>query len=100
RRPDATLSNGLPLQNPPYGHLTAIDLNRGEIAWRVTLGDTPSLRAHPALKDLALPAKLGASGAPGGIVTAGGIVFVGGGDEALNAVDATTGETLGRFALS
>jgi quinoprotein glucose dehydrogenase len=99
RAPQATFSNGLPLLKPPYGHLTAIDLNRGEIAWRVTLGDTPSLRAHPALKDVALPAKLGAAGAPGAIVTAGGIVFVGGGDEALNAVDATTGESLGRFAL-
>src|SRR5262245_10578205 len=100
RAPPATFANGLPLLKPPYGHLTAIDLNRGEIAWRVTLGDTPSLRAHPALKDLALPAKLGAAGAPGAIVTAGGIVFVGGGDEALNAVDATTGETLGRFGLA
>ena len=38
--------------------------------------------------------KLGASGAPGAIVTAGGLVFVGGGDVALNAVDAMTGETL------
>jgi quinoprotein glucose dehydrogenase len=99
RAPPATFNNGLPLLKPPYGHLTAIDLNRGEIAWRVTLGDTPSLRAHPALKDVALPAKLGAGGAPGAIVTAAGIVFVGGGDEALNAVDATTGESLGRFTL-
>ena len=47
--------DGLPLLKPPYGHLTAIDLNRGEIAWRVPFGDTPSLRAHPALKDVALP---------------------------------------------
>ena len=38
--------NGLPLLKPPYGHLTAIDLNRGEIAWRVPVGDTPSLRSH------------------------------------------------------
>jgi len=99
RGPSATFMNGLPLLKPPYGHLTAIDLNRGEIAWRVTLGDTPSLRAHPALKDLPLPAKLGASGAPGAIVTAGGVVFVGGGDIALNAVDALSGDTIGRFPL-
>ncbi|HYU78103.1 MAG TPA: pyrroloquinoline quinone-dependent dehydrogenase [Vicinamibacterales bacterium] len=97
RAPNATFMNGLPLLKPPYGHLTAIDLNRGEIAWRVPIGDTPSLRSHPALKDVALPNKLGAAGAPGAIVTAGGLVFVGGGDVALNAVDAMTGETLWRF---
>jgi quinoprotein glucose dehydrogenase len=94
-----SLMEGLPLLKPPYGHLTAIDLNRGEIAWRVVFGDTPSLRAHPALKDVPLPAKLGVSGAPGVIVTAGGVVFGGGGDVALNAVDAMTGETLWRFPL-
>jgi quinoprotein glucose dehydrogenase len=99
RSPGTTFMDGLPLLKPPYGHLTAIDLNRGEIAWRVPIGDTPSLRSHPALKDVALPAKLGAAGAPGAIVTAGGLVFVGGGDVALNAVDAMTGETLWRFPL-
>jgi quinoprotein glucose dehydrogenase len=99
RSPSATFMNGLPLLKPPYGHLTAIDLNRGEIAWRVAVGDTPSLRSHPALKDVALPARLGASGAPGAIVTAGGVVFVGGGDAALNAFDATTGHELWRYAL-
>jgi glucose dehydrogenase len=100
RGPNATFMKGLPLLKPPYGHLTAIDLNRGEIAWRVTVGDTPSLRLHPALKDVALPARLGASGAPGAIVTAGGLVFVGGGDVGVNAFDATTGQELWRQPLS
>jgi quinoprotein glucose dehydrogenase len=99
RSPPATFRDGLPLLKPPYGHLTAIDLNRGEIAWRVVLGDNPTLRTHPALKDVPLPPRLGASGAPGAIVTAGGLVFVGGGDLALNAVDAMTGETLLRLPL-
>jgi quinoprotein glucose dehydrogenase len=99
RGPNASFMDGLPLLRPPFGHLTAIDLNRGEIAWRVPLGDTPSIRAHPALKGVALPAKLGASGAQGAIVTAGGLVFVGGGDVALNAIDAATGETLHRHVL-
>jgi quinoprotein glucose dehydrogenase len=97
RTPGSTFMDGLPLLKPPYGHLTAIDLNRGAIAWRVPIGDTPSLRSHPALKDVALPAKLGAVGAPGAIVTAGGLVFVGGGDVGLNAVDTISGETLWRF---
>jgi quinoprotein glucose dehydrogenase len=92
--------NGLPLLKPPFGHLTAIDLNRGEIAWRVPFGDTPSLRSHPSLKGVSLPAKLGASGAPGAIVTAGGLVFAGGGDVALNALDSMTGETLWRHVLA
>jgi quinoprotein glucose dehydrogenase len=91
--------NGLPLIKPPYGHLTAIDLNRGEIAWRVPLGDMPFVRQHPALKGVALPERLGAPGAPGSIVTAGGLVFVGGGDAALNAVDALTGDLVWRAPL-
>jgi quinoprotein glucose dehydrogenase len=95
----AQFMDGLPLLKPPYGHLTAIDLNRGEIAWRVPIGDFPSLRAHPALKGVALPERLGASGAPGAIVTAGGLVFVGGGDAALNAVDALTGDLVWRAPL-
>jgi quinoprotein glucose dehydrogenase len=91
--------SGLPLLKPPYGHLTAIDLNRGEIAWRVVIGDMPSLRQHPALDGVPLPERLGASGAPGAIVTAGGLVFVGGGDAALNAVDALTGDLVWRAPL-
>jgi quinoprotein glucose dehydrogenase len=91
--------DGLPLLKPPYGHLTAIDLNRGEIVWRVVLGDMPSLRQHAALKGVPLPERLGAPGAPGAIVTAGGLVFVGGGDAALNAVDALTGDLVWRWAL-
>ena len=44
---------GLPLLKPPYGRITAIDLNKGEIAWQVANGDGP--RNHPLLKDLNLP---------------------------------------------
>ena len=95
----AQFMDGLPLVKPPYGHLTAIDLNRGEIAWRVTIGDMPSLRRHPALEGVPLPERLGAPGAPGAIVTAGGLVFVGGGDAALNAVDALTGDLVWRAPL-
>ena len=44
---------GLPLMKPPYGRITAIDLNRGEQAWMVPNGDGP--RDHPAIKHLNLP---------------------------------------------
>src|SRR5207249_1643803 len=44
--------NGPPLTKPPYGRITAIDLNRGEQAWMIPNGDGP--RNHPLLKDLHL----------------------------------------------
>jgi quinoprotein glucose dehydrogenase len=49
---------GLPLFKPPYGRITAIDLNKGEHAWMTPLGIGP--RDHPLLKDLKdLPPRLG-----------------------------------------
>ncbi len=91
---------GLPLVKPPYGELVAIDLGRGDIAWRVPFGDTPSVRNHPALAGVTLPARLGAAGAPGVIVTRSGLVLGGGGDTALYAFDARTGRELARHELS
>ena len=89
----------LPLVKPPYGELVAIDLGRGEIAWRVPFGDTPSMRSHPLLKDVKLPDRLGAAGAPGVIVTKSGLVLGGGGDTALYAFDKASGRELARFEL-
>lgn len=91
--------NGVPILKPPYAHLVAIDLNRGEIAWRLPFGDAPELRAVPALKDVPLPDRLGAVGPAGAIVTKGGLVFVGGNDVALSAFDKATGRELWRFPL-
>ena len=96
---NAEFMDGLPLLKPPYGHLVAIDLNRGAIKWRVPFGDTPSLRRHPALKGVALPPALGAAGAPGVLATASGLVIGGGGDLALRAVDAATGSEVWHAAL-
>ena len=96
---NAEFMDGLPLLKPPYGHLVAIDLNRGAIKWRVPFGDTPSLRRHPALKGVTLPASLGVAGAPGVLATAGGLVFGGGGDLALHAIDAATGAEVWHAAL-
>ncbi len=97
---NATFMNGLPLLKPPFGYLVALDLNRGEIKWRVPFGDTPSLRAHPALKGVALPAVLGVAGAPGVLATASGLIFAGGGDQAFHAVNASTGAELWRQPLT
>jgi len=93
-RRDLRLDNGLPVQSPPYGTLTAFDLTVGDIAWQVPLGDTRSVREHPALAGVDLPARLGVSGAPGPIVTAGGLVFLTGGGDVLYAIDSETGEEL------
>jgi quinoprotein glucose dehydrogenase len=87
------------LLKPPFGHLVAVDLNRGAIKWRVPFGDTPSLRHHPALKGVTLPPVLGAPGAPGVLATAGGLVIGGGGDLALHAIDAATGSSLWQTTL-
>ncbi len=96
---NATFHDGIPLLKPPYGHLTAINLNTGDIAWQVPFGDDARLRAHPALRNVRLPAKLGAAGVQGAIVTKGGIVFAGGGDTAFHAVDKTNGADLWTYPL-
>ncbi len=97
---NAVFHNGLPLLKPPYGHLTALDLNKGEILWHVPFGDDARLRAHPALKGVPLPEKLGAAGVQGAIVTKTGVIFVGGGDTALHAVDTRTGTDLWKFPFA
>jgi quinoprotein glucose dehydrogenase len=56
---------GLPIIKPPYGILSAINLDRGEIVWQVPHGDTPDyVRNHPALKGLTIP-KTGQPGTSG-----------------------------------
>lgn len=91
-------TDDLPINKPPYGTLTAIDLDTGRRAWQVTLGDTPRIRENPLLKGLKLP-PLGVAGAPGGIVTRGGLVFITGGGATLYAIDKTTGATLWQAPL-
>jgi quinoprotein glucose dehydrogenase len=90
----ATFQGNIPLTKPPYAHLTAIDLNKGELAWRVPFGDDARLRANPALAGVKLPDRLGATGAMGAIVTKGGLIFAGGGGVIFYAFDAATGKEL------
>jgi quinoprotein glucose dehydrogenase len=60
---------GLPLIKPPYGQISAIDLDTGEIVWQVPHGETPdNVRNHPALKGLTIP-RTGRPGNVGTLVT-------------------------------
>src|ERR1700734_2398739 len=65
---------GLPLVKPPYGSITAIDLNKGEILWQIANGDTPdAIRNNPALKGLDIP-RTGRPGVFGVLVTKTGVI--------------------------
>lgn len=79
------------MNKPPYGVLTAIDLNKGDLLWQVPVGDLPVLHNHPFLKDLHLP-PLGGVGNEGMVVTAGGVIFVRVGNTKLYAVDKNNGK--------
>jgi len=98
---------GLPLSKPPYGRITAFDMNRGDIAWMVANGDGP--RNHPALAALNLPA-LGES-VPSAAITTKTLLFVTEGDKStprspanvggtmFKALDKATGATLSEIDL-
>ena len=89
----------LPLIKPPYAHLVAIDLNAGEIAWKVPFGEgSRTIREHPLLRGAELPDRLGAHGNSGPMVTKGGLVFLGGGAPYLYAFDKATGAEVWRGA--
>jgi len=48
--------SGLPVLKPPYGHISAINMDRGEIIWQVPNGETPdAIRNNPVLKGLNIP---------------------------------------------
>jgi glucose dehydrogenase len=82
RAHEPTLSSGLPITKPPYGRITALDLNRGTLVWMAANGDGP--RYHPLLKDLNLP-PLGTPGRAAPLVTKT-LLFIGEGSDAISGV--------------
>src|SRR5258708_24462696 len=85
--------NNRPCQQPPWGTLTAVDLNKGEIVWRVPLGVVDELEAKGIHNT-------GTQNLGGAIVTAGGLVFIAGTtDRRLRAFDAQTGKELWQAPL-
>jgi quinoprotein glucose dehydrogenase len=88
-----TDNQGYPAIKPPWGTLTALDLNRGEMVWQITLGELPELTAR------GIPLT-GTENFGGAIVTAGGLVFIGATmDEKFRAFDSRTGRVLWEHKL-
>ncbi len=99
---------GLPLFKPPWGRVTALDLNAGTIAWQVPNGDAPDyVKNHPALEGI----DVGRTGRPdrGGLLVTRTLVFAGegggmyaafgSGGNMLRAHDKATGEIVAEIAL-
>jgi quinoprotein glucose dehydrogenase len=92
---------GLPVISPPYAVVVAIDLNKGEIAWKSPLGEGPaSIRNNALLRGVTLPDRLGNANNHGGtLVTKSGLVFSAAGDGYVYAFDKKTGQEIWRGKL-
>ena len=107
RPPGAGGPRGLPLIKPPWGRITAIDLNSGEHVWMMANNDTPEfVRDHPALEGIDLPR----TGRPtrAGLLVTKTLLFAGDGGSGgfgaslpskLRAHDKATGEILAEIDL-
>ncbi|RMG64155.1 MAG: pyrroloquinoline quinone-dependent dehydrogenase, partial [Bacteroidetes bacterium] len=85
--------DGYPAIQPPWGTLSAIDLNSGEMLWQTPLGEFPELSAQ------GIP-RTGTENYGGPILTAGKLIFIGATkDEQFRAFDQESGAELWRYAL-
>jgi quinoprotein glucose dehydrogenase len=84
---------GYPAIKPPWGYMTAIDMDSGSFAWRVVNGEFEALKAK------GIP-KTGTYSTGGSMATAGGLVFIAATlDEKFRAFDSNTGELVWEYAL-
>jgi quinoprotein glucose dehydrogenase len=99
---------GMPLIKPPYGRITAIDMNKGEIVWQIAHGETPDgIRNHAALKGVTIP-RTGRDGRIGTLVTKSLVIAGEGGfftlpdgrrGAMLRAYDKATGKDAGEVYM-
>jgi quinoprotein glucose dehydrogenase len=86
-------AQGVPINEPPWGTLTAIDVAAGKLRWQVPLGEYPHLAAKGIVGT-------GTENYGGAVVTAGGLLFIAAStDEKLRAFDKLTGEELWQTKL-
>jgi quinoprotein glucose dehydrogenase len=92
---------GLRLLKPPYGRITAYNMNRGEIAWQIPNGDTPpAVKNNPALQGITIP-KTGSASQAGLLVTKT-LLLAGegaGGQAFFHAYDKATGAEIWQAPL-
>ena len=80
---------GIPCVKPPWGMLTAVDMQHGTIKWQIPLGDAPII-----------PMNIGMPGAGGPIVTASGLVFIAASlDDRIRAFSTDSGKRLWEMKL-
>jgi len=100
--------HGIPLMKPPYGQITAINLDRGEILWQVAHGETPdNIKNNPLLKGVNIP-RTGRAGIIGTLVTstlviageAGNATYPQGRGAMLRAYDKTNGKEVGAVFMA
>ncbi len=86
-------SNGYPISTPPWGTLTAIDMNTGKRRWQIPLGEYPELTAK------GIPIT-GTDNYGSAAVTAGGLLFIAATkDQQFRAIDRQTGKILWQVSL-
>jgi len=92
---------GLRLLKPPYGRITAYNMNKGEVAWTIPNGDTPqAVKDNPALKGITIPRTGNASQA--GLLVTRTLLFAGegsGGQAVFHAYDKATGADIWQTAI-
>ncbi len=87
--------DGVPCSPPPFGTLTAVDLDSGEVKWDVPFGRVPKFAPMPGSE------RWGSPNLGGALATAGGLVFADGAlDQRLHAIDEETGVELASFELA
>lgn len=86
--------DGYPAVKPPWGTLSAINIDTGEYAWKIPFGEIPELAAQ-GLKNT------GSENYGGAVVTAGGLLFIGAtnADNRFHAYDKRTGKLLWEFTM-